>query len=212
MRRKTRYNPQSRRHEMWVGQRWVPISATEPLARAVSTTTTTYPSAASVLGAGAERTPPPLLLPGPPGRAGPPGPRGRTGTTGSAGAQGRRGPPGLPLVGPRGLHGIPGRRGASGAGGGGTIGSTSVAFPSGDTWVRWTVTDAAATAASKIVCSVQSPAYSSDLDDPGWAYGVQVVSRSAGAFDLVAFAAPVWTADDLDEGPGTTLTVYYSLG
>jgi hypothetical protein len=123
------------------------------------------------------------------------------------------GPPGP--EGPEGPEGPPGPPGATGAtgpaGGGGSVVAVTVTFPAGETWVRQNVVDAAATAASKITLALQSPSYASDLDDPGWTYSAQVALRSAGSFDLVVTAAPVWGADHVPEGPETTVTVNYSL-
>lgn len=109
---------------------------------------------------------------------------------------------------------IPGPRGRTGAtgpsgGGGGTVSTVSVTFPS-ERWVRQTVVDAAATATSKILLSVQAPAAASDVEDEGWMYGAQVVSRATGTFDVVAFAVPVW-GDDAADNPSGTITLNYTV-
>lgn len=82
-------------------------------------------------------------------------------------------------------------------------------FPS-DRWVRQTVVEAAATPTSKILLTVQAPVAASDVDDQGWLYGAQVVSRATGSFDVVAFAVPVWGDDEADN-PSGTVTLNYSV-
>lgn len=101
---------------------------------------------------------------------------------------------------------------AAPGGGSVTIGSSTATFATGDTWVRKTITDVSVSGTSKILVGVQSPAYTDDAADLGWAYSAQVVLRAAGSFDVVVHAVPVWGADSSPEGPGTTVTIYYVLG
>lgn len=96
--------------------------------------------------------------------------------------------------------------GASGA----TLGSATVAF-SGDTSYRVTVTDALATATSKILLTVRKP-NTNEVDDVGWLYTAQIVSLGTGSFDVVVSALDVDGADNGGlYGPSETVTIFYLI-
>lgn len=98
--------------------------------------------------------------------------------------------------------------------GAGTVtASTQVSI--GDSLVRYTVTDARVTAASKILLSVQRNGADTDAGDAGVLFLANVVRVRNGSFDVLV-AAKGWGLDDMI-GNGTVVTLpsielIYSIG
>lgn len=83
-------------------------------------------------------------------------------------------------------------------------------FTDGDTFKRFTIVDSFVTIYSHILPSVRR-ATIADVDDPGWIYDVNVVSQTAGSFDVLISV----TAGDAPAAPGEfpneTVTLTYLL-
>lgn len=98
------------------------------------------------------------------------------------------------------------------ASGGGsvTIGSASIAFTDGDTARRTTIADASVTATSKILLSVTRPTVTAE-NDVGVLYTANVVSRSAGTFDVFVVCLDMSGQDPVESPPNETITLYYTV-
>lgn len=90
------------------------------------------------------------------------------------------------------------------------VSAASLSFTNGDTFKRFTVTDAAVTSTSKIVGTITRPNVA-DSDDPGWTYLHTVVSRATGSFDLLV-AVFDWNDPAGVSRPNETVTFSYVLG
>ncbi|MGH8896332.1 MAG: hypothetical protein ACRDZ4_04740 [Egibacteraceae bacterium] len=123
------------------------------------------------------------------------------------------GPPGLGLDGDEGEPGFPGPPGPTGPAGTGsvTITSADIAFTDGDTMRRVTITDAAVTAASKIVCSIRRPDTADDSEDRGYLYIVNVVEVVTGSFDVLVLVLDPYL-DTTRIPPSETVKLYYMVG
>lgn len=89
--------------------------------------------------------------------------------------------------------------------------STSLAFTSGDTYLRSTVADANVTSTSKIRVFATRRTDVTEVDDAGWYYLSNVVSQGAGTFDLVTIAFD-WGSEPTDGvPPNETITVLYDV-
>jgi hypothetical protein len=93
-------------------------------------------------------------------------------------------------------------------GGGAAISTAAVPFTDGDTLRRITVADAAVTPSSKIIATVRRPDTTDD-QDPGYLYLVNVTRVATGAFDAL-IACLGWGFDDPTERPpNETITLAY---
>lgn len=84
------------------------------------------------------------------------------------------------------------------------ISSTSLNM-TGETWARFTVTDANVSTTSKIVGTITRTNVT-DADDEGFRYDFEVVTLAAGSFDVI-----VWVSDPDDDfrPPTETITLNY---
>lgn len=90
-----------------------------------------------------------------------------------------------------------------------TITAASLSFTNGDTFKRFTIADATATATSKIVGSITRPTVT-DANDLGWTYLHTIVSRGAGTFDLVV-AVFDWNQPAGQTRPNETVIFHYVI-
>ena len=93
---------------------------------------------------------------------------------------------------------------------GASISSSSIAFTGGDTVRRVTITDAAVSATSKIICSVIRPDVA-DADDPGYIYDAVIVNRDAGSFEALVRATDWGGMDCAERPPNETITLCYQV-
>ena len=97
---------------------------------------------------------------------------------------------------------------------GGEVTMTSVAIPftDGDTMRRVTITDAAVSAASKIIGSIRRADTADDSADKGFRYTANVVLLASGSFDLLVICTS-WGGDDTTEvPPNETVNYVYTVG
>lgn len=113
------------------------------------------------------------------------------------------------------MTGITGTTGVTGATGpaGATQSSATLTISRQDNYQRFTITDAAVSAASHINASITRP-FTTEVADAGWFYTVNVVSQTTGSFDIVVYVS-MWgenaDADLVSAAPGETLTFVYSV-
>lgn len=91
------------------------------------------------------------------------------------------------------------------------ISTTSVAFTDGDTARRVTVTDAAVTAASKIIATVRRPDTTNDSEDRGYLYIPNVVKCASGSFDVLIACLDIGGMDPTMNPPNETITLCYQV-
>jgi hypothetical protein len=95
--------------------------------------------------------------------------------------------------------------------GGASLSTFTVTFNGTDTGVRTTVSDAAATATSKIVLTIRQPDSVSSEDQKGYIYEANIVKQATGSFDVYVVAMSP-DGDPIDEEmPSDTLTVIYQI-
>jgi hypothetical protein len=87
-----------------------------------------------------------------------------------------------------------------------TIGSVSIPFTNGDAVQRVTVSSGSIGTGSKIRISVTRPNVA-DVDDPGYLYIANVVSRGAESFDVVVSAVDVDGSPCWQNPPAETVTL-----
>jgi hypothetical protein len=97
-------------------------------------------------------------------------------------------------------------------GGAAAISSAALDFTAGDTLKRFTITDAAVSAASKIVGVVRRPDSADDSADRGYVYAASVVRIGTGAFDLLVSVSDGGGFDPTAIPPSETATFYYLIG
>lgn len=90
--------------------------------------------------------------------------------------------------------------------------SVDIPFTDGDTLRRVTVTDAAVTAASKIIGAVRRPDSADDSADAGYLYVPNVVRVAAGAFDLLVACLDWGFGDPTENPPNETVKFVYAIG
>lgn len=91
------------------------------------------------------------------------------------------------------------------------ISTASVAFTDGDTARRVTVTDAAVSATSKILCSIMRPTTTDDSADQGYVYDANVVKRDTGSFDVYLRCTDIGGEDCTERPPNETVTLCYQV-
>jgi hypothetical protein len=96
--------------------------------------------------------------------------------------------------------------------GGITFTSTNLAFTDGDTFKRFTISDAGVSATSKIIGSIVRPSSASDSADRGYLYTFDVVNRGSGTFDLLVSAHDGAYGDCTDNPPNETVQFHYIVG
>ena len=96
-------------------------------------------------------------------------------------------------------------------GGSATVSTAAVAFTDGDTSRRVTVTDAAVSGSSRIVCSVRR-SVASEAVDVGLLYVANVVLLAAGSFDVVLACVDIGGRDPLPLKPNETVNLDYVVG
>jgi hypothetical protein len=91
------------------------------------------------------------------------------------------------------------------------ISTASIAFTDGDTARRSTISDAAVSATSKIICTVVRPTTADDSADSGYVYDANVVRRATGSFDVLVRCTDIGGMDCTEKPPNETLTLCYQV-
>lgn len=91
------------------------------------------------------------------------------------------------------------------------ISTANVAFTDGDTARRVTITDAAVSAASKVLCSVRRPDTTDDSADRGYLYIPNVVKCASGSFDVLIACLDIGGMDPTEKPPSETITLLYQV-
>lgn len=91
------------------------------------------------------------------------------------------------------------------------ISTASIAFTDGDTARRTTISDAAVSATSKIICTIMRPTTADDSADAGYVYDANVVRRASGAFDVLVRCTDLSGLDCTEKPPSETLTLCYQV-
>lgn len=85
-------------------------------------------------------------------------------------------------------------------------------FTNGDSYQRFTITDANVTAHSKVIVSVQCLDVLT-ANDLGWVFIPNIVSVADGSFDVKVQALPVdGTPDPNNDFPNEQVTLIYQIG
>jgi hypothetical protein len=92
----------------------------------------------------------------------------------------------------------------------GYIHSTTYTF-TGDSVVRFTVTNSAVTSTTKVSLTVARPTVT-DKTDKGFFYMANVCNITTGSFDVVCICTDEVFADSVKLKPSETITLYYTLG
>lgn len=90
-----------------------------------------------------------------------------------------------------------------------TANSGSVAFTINDSMQRVTISNAVVTTASKILIQVRRPD-TTDANDPGWIYIVNIVTISSGSFDVLIVALD-WDSPVDTVIPNETISLFYQI-
>lgn len=89
-------------------------------------------------------------------------------------------------------------------------GAARLSFADGDTYKRFTITDASVSASTPPFCQIVRDTVSDD-DDAGWHFDVCVVSVAAGTFDVTVTATVLGEPPVDNESPNEVVTLAYSL-
>jgi hypothetical protein len=126
-----------------------------------------------------------------------------TGQAGAAGAAGATGPQG-----PAGADGATGPQGPALP-----VSSGSFSFTMNDDFRRFTVTDPAITATSKIIGTLRRT-NTDEVSDLGWFYSFNIVKVQNGSFDINV-GVTMWASEDATRDfrtpPNETVTLYYTF-